>query len=140
MTLVSGSTTPDLGSWRTGHPTATGALSPGLTVFSRSIRGIPVVVVGGDIDVATAPALARHLAANLARPEAPRTLAIDLQHVEFLGMAGLKLLATAHRQAAARGIQLRIIANTQQVLRALTVSGLDNALSVHATESAALHA
>ena len=63
-----------------------------------------VVEVGGEVDLCTAPlleaALAEHVRAR------PGVLRIDLGKVGFLGAAGLRALARAHRDAEAAGVHL----------------------------------
>jgi anti-anti-sigma factor len=64
-----------------------------------------VLAVSGEVDIETAPTLARCLQAALAHDE-PRMLIIDLAGVTFLGCAGADALVDAHATAAERGILL----------------------------------
>jgi anti-anti-sigma factor len=63
-----------------------------------------VVEVTGDVDVCTAPdleaAVTEHLRAR------PGVLRIDLGEVRFFGVAGLRVLVRAHRQAETAGVHL----------------------------------
>lgn len=90
-----------------------------------------VVHVSGDVDMLTAPAFADHVRRQLAGDGgSPKCLVIDLTDVTFLGSAGLAVLAEAHNLAAARSVELRVVAPTRLVLRPLQVTGLDKLLTV----------
>ncbi|KAA9159769.1 STAS domain-containing protein [Amycolatopsis acidicola] len=98
--------------------------------------GLAVVVVGGDLDMLTAPRLRGVLDELLAR--SPKAIVVDLTSVEFLGSAGLAALMRAHEQAG--DVRLRIVAPAREVHRAFTVTGLDEVLALYPTREAALTA
>lgn len=83
-----------------------------------------VVTVGGDIDLATAPVLARYLDGVLARPDCAEVI-VDLAAVEFLGARGVGVLADADDRASARGCSMLLVAGTRAVTRVLRLTGLD---------------
>jgi anti-anti-sigma factor len=62
------------------------------------------VEVGGEIDLCTAPLLEAALAEHVRA--CPGVLRVDLGQVGFLGAAGLRALARAHRDAEAAGVHL----------------------------------
>jgi anti-sigma B factor antagonist len=61
-------------------------------VHSASVRGVDVVTVSGEVDIATAPAVARAMAAAGGR------LLVDLTAVSFLDSSGLATLIAANRE------------------------------------------
>jgi anti-sigma B factor antagonist len=103
-------------------------------------RGSPwgrVVEAAGSIDMLTAPELAGHLSVVLAEG-IPVVVVVDLRQVDFLGAAGLSVLVEADSRARAQDITLRVVASTHAVCRALSITGLDQSLSVYAALEPAL--
>jgi anti-anti-sigma factor len=96
----------------------------------RTTRPAPqavLVTVHGDLDCATAGDLAAVVADRLAA--APGRLVLDLSEVDFLGVAGVRALLHAARQADRHGAELHVVANPV-VRRALRVTGADLHLTV----------
>ncbi len=88
-----------------------------------------LVAVRGDLDTATAPYLAALLDDRLWAH--PRRVEVDLSEVDFLGVAGLRVLTRAAFQAGQTGTDLRITTGTNPaVRRALSVTGADRGLTV----------
>jgi anti-sigma B factor antagonist len=105
----------------------TRAESP-LTVSLQSEDGIAIVRAAGELDLATAPQLARAIAAVNGRP--PRVL-VDLAAVEFCDSAGLRALLGAAREVEARAGRLVVaVAPGGAVERLLEISGLREFLHV----------
>jgi anti-sigma B factor antagonist len=98
---------------------------------------VRVVEAAGSIDMLTAPELAGHLAVVLAEG-IPVIVVVDLRRVDFLGAAGLSVLVEADSRARAQDITLRVVASTHAVCRVLSITGLDQALSVYAALEPAL--
>ncbi|MFI7674179.1 STAS domain-containing protein [Actinophytocola sp. NPDC049390] len=84
-----------------------------------------VVNVSGDIDRGTAPVLEQRLAAGLA---GARPVVVDMAEVEFLGVAGLEVLADADSRARAQGTSLHVVRPPRDVGRALSAAGLHHLL------------
>lgn len=80
------------------------------------------LLVTGEIDSSTAPALGRGIDDVLAG--APGSLTVDLCGVSFLDSAGLSVLASAHRLAREAGVALRVLAASRAVVRPLQITGL----------------
>ncbi len=109
-----------------------------LTVHKETHQGALVVRVAGEVDLATAPALGRELAEleHAVTPAMP--LVIDTTDVSFMASAGLALLVDLHQRCSAAGVALRIAAGNRTVMRALTMSGLTDLLTVDENLTAAL--
>ena len=88
---------------------------------------LAVVLVDGELDVATAPGLGEELT-PLA--EAGRDLVLDLAGVRFCDCTGLSLFLRVQKQAAACGGSLHLTAATVQVRRLVTVARLSDVLPV----------
>jgi anti-sigma B factor antagonist len=94
----------------------------GLTVEVHQEPGHALVTVAGEIDIATVPQLRERLAAPAA---SGRPLIVDLEQVTFIDASGLGVLASAARQAAARGASLHVVCAGRQLQRLFTITGLD---------------
>lgn len=89
-----------------------------------------VVKVRGEIDLLTAPGLARRLiTAACAKPA--HDILVDLSTVEFLGAAGIQALVDAHRLCVRRGIRFGLLNPSPRVLRPLRLLGLDHTIPIH---------
>jgi anti-anti-sigma factor len=94
-----------------------------------------VVAVIGELDIATAPRLAKFLTTH--RPTTS-TLVLDLSGVTFLSAAGLRVLDRAQQRARADRTSLRIVAASRCVTRVLRITELDRELACYPTLRAAL--
>jgi anti-sigma B factor antagonist len=84
------------------------------------------VVLDGEIDIATAPAIRRLLMAAISGGDAH--LAIDISGVTFVGAAGIGVLVAAANKAREAGGSLSLLAPSPQVQRLLDVLHLDGNL------------
>jgi anti-sigma B factor antagonist len=96
-----------------------------------------VVVVDGELDVGTAPALELELT-PLA--EAGRDLILDLAGVRFCDCAGLSLFLRVQKHAAAAGGSLQLAAAVKAVSRLITMARLGDVLPVKASAADAIAA
>ena len=84
------------------------------------------VVLDGEIDIATAPAIRRVLMAAISGGNAH--LAVDMSGVTFLGAAGIGVLVDAANRAREAGGSLSLLAPSPQVRWLLDVLLLDEIL------------
>lgn len=96
-----------------------------------------MLVVAGDVDLHTAPAV--RLALELALRRSPSRLVVDLSLVQFLNSVGLEVLLAAHHRAAPR-TDLRVVAATRAVWRPLQITRLHEQLTIHASRADAIAA
>jgi len=82
---------------------------------------VRVVTVLGEVDTLTAPDLASCLNVHLV---AAQRVVLDLDGVQFMGSAGLSVLAKANELALRDGRELRLVCNSRSANRALEVTGL----------------
>ena len=106
-----------------------------LVVQVRLQPGYAVITVAGEVDIVTAPQLGHHLAA-LAGSGRPVIAVLD--QVSFIDAAGLRVLAAAARQAAARGGSLHVVSARYQVRRVFALTGLDRQIPLARTLAGAL--
>lgn len=87
-----------------------------------------VVVVAGELSLAEAPDLERHLAEVLAK--ASSTVIVDLAGVEFIDSTGLSVLVRAQQQASERGVEFGVQNPRAQAHRLLSLTGLEERLTI----------
>lgn len=102
-----------------------------LTVRVRTVPEAVVVAAAGDLDLGTAPVLRAR--AKVVLSDGPGALIVDLDEIGFCGSAGLQVLAELVAATAADGVPLAVVAECYPVLRAVRLSRLDEAFTVHAT-------
>ncbi|MFI9228638.1 STAS domain-containing protein [Streptomyces rimosus] len=95
---------------------------PGRTARTYLARGLTVVELRGDIDIATLPAARLHLEAVTARPFP--VLLVDLRPVAFFGCQGLRLLLAAQWRTLQQRGRLYLVCDSPQILRLLDIVGL----------------
>ena len=88
------------------------------------------VVVTGEIDMATAPALARDLQAAIR--DHPARVFVDLRAVDFLDSSGINALVRAHHLAEGFGVALILESPNETCQRVLKVAGLDTLFRIRA--------
>jgi anti-sigma B factor antagonist len=91
--------------------------------------GPAVVVLAGEIDVATCPQLRAHLE-KLVRLRQNHLL-LDLTQVSFLDSSGLGALAAVYRRLAPRDGSISLTGVNQHIKRVLHITRLDQILLVH---------
>jgi anti-sigma B factor antagonist len=90
--------------------------------LSDDVDGTLILV--GEIDSYTAPALAERLANE------PRVLMVDLAGVTFIDSSGLRILVEAHRARIDSDASLTLRSPSAAVQRLLEISGLSSHLDV----------
>lgn len=102
-------------------------MAAGLTVEPREDG---VIVVAGELSLAEAPILERHLSEALAA--ASSTIVVDLAGVEFIDSTGLSVLVRAQQQASERGVEFGVQNPRAQAHRLLSLTGLEERLTIAA--------
>ena len=93
-----------------------------LGVVTSVIGDQVVLTVNGDIDLSSAPRLAAALDDAIGRGH--RSVALDLAALDFMSIAGLRLIAGATERLAASGGELAIRTAPTHVRRMLDITGL----------------
>jgi anti-anti-sigma factor len=83
-----------------------------------------VLVLAGELDSYTAPALSEHLGAE------PPVEVVDVAGITFIDSSGLRVLVEAHHARTAAGSRLVLRAPSAAVQRLLEISGLAGHLDV----------
>jgi anti-sigma B factor antagonist len=96
-----------------------------------------VVVVSGEIDMATAPMLERELTAAIAAGDG--AVVLDLCDVTFFDSSGLRVAIVAHRDLGERGRRLAVVCTPDgHVRRTFGLAGVADLLDLHPSRAAAL--
>ena len=101
-----------------------------LSLLSIGIDGARVVLVGGELDTATAPQLAVCLDAI-----GGVDVILDLWDVSFIDAAGFDVVASAHQRLEDQGNRLILRDVHATEIRALEVLGLGNVLHFDAART-----
>jgi anti-sigma B factor antagonist len=97
----------------------------------------PVIVVAGEIDMATAPMLERELAAAIEDGDGP--VVLDLCDVTFFDSSGLRVAIVAHRDMSEKGRRLAVVCDPGgHVRRTFGLAGVAGLLELHPSRAAAL--
>jgi anti-sigma B factor antagonist len=111
--------------------------SDSITISATDQDGIAVLMVGGDVDLATVGDFDGAVSDALART--PKALVIDLSGVDFLASAGLQaLVATQQKIGTSAGFA--VVANGPATSRPIQLTGLDQIFSLYASLPEALAA
>ena len=107
-----------------------------LTISTREADGKTVVVVGGEIDVYTAPRLRDEITELVAG--GVYDIVIDMQAVEFLDSTGLGVLVGGLKKVRAHDGSLQLVCNQDRLLKIFRITGLAKVFVIHETPEAAL--
>lgn len=87
-----------------------------------------VVVVRGELDLATSPELEEQL--RRIWDTGNEQLVIDLRELEFMDSTGLSIIVKAHQRLTDDGRQLSLVRGSQQVQRLLDLTGVSERLKL----------
>lgn len=85
------------------------------------------VELDGRLDTNTAPDLEAYLKENLA---GSRTLTLDLEHVQYVSSAGLRVFLFAHKELSKAGGALTLRKPNDYVMEVLEATGFTDILTI----------
>ncbi len=94
----------------------------------RSEGRAAVIVVGGELDLASGPALEDELAR--VRTSDVELVVLDLRELEFMDSTGLSILVKANQQAVDEGRRFGLVKGSPQVQRLLDLTGVAEHLTL----------
>jgi anti-sigma B factor antagonist len=103
-----------------------------VTILSCSAENVLVLHVAGEIDLRTVERLRECLYGHLSGG-AYRGIVLDCTEVTFLAGCGIGLLVEIVDRARCARMEIRLVARTRAVLRALEVTGADELVPRAAT-------
>ena len=107
-----------------------------LSLTTREADGRTVVVVGGEIDVYTAPKLRDKITELVNAGQ--HHLLVDLEAVEFLDSTGLGVLVGGLKKVRAQDGSMALICSQERLLKIFRLSGLAKVFAIHDSEATAL--
>ena len=109
-----------------------------LSLSTRSEGDRTVVVVGGEIDVYTAPKLREQLIDLVAAGS--YHIVVDMENVEFLDSTGLGVLVGGLKRVRAHDGSLRLVCTQERILKIFRITGLTKVFGIHDTVDEAITA
>ena len=107
-----------------------------LQIRVRTIDGVTILDVIGEVDLYTAPQLEEGLR-KAAGASAP-LLAVNLSEVAYLDSTALRVLTNLHKQVQERQGAMVVIAGQPTIQKIFRITGLGTVLHVVATEREAI--
>lgn len=107
-----------------------------ISLDSHEHNGAFLVTVSGEVDMATTPHLRSYL--NRQLEKAQTLLVIDLRGITFLASSGIAALVETLEAARERGVRLRLVCDSREVVRPLEATGLTELFDIHTDPTAAL--
>jgi len=109
-----------------------------LSLSTRSVGDHTVVVVGGEIDVYTAPKLREQLIDLVSAGS--YHIVVDMENVEFLDSTGLGVLVGGLKRVRAHDGSLRLVCTQERILKIFRITGLTKVFPIHASVDEAVAA
>jgi anti-anti-sigma factor len=112
-----------IGAPRRSHEGVAVGTAPQFTAEIESRNGVARIALVGELDMATAPILAEHMA----RVEQNGTIAVllDLRDLTFVDSSGLHVFLEASKRAEANGHRLVMVGATQTTQRLFELTGAE---------------
>jgi anti-sigma B factor antagonist len=107
-----------------------------LRIEARTAPDRVVLELQGELDLLSAPRLQERL--DQASNDQRGILVLDLQGLEFVDSAGLRVILAAHEHAREHGYKLALTRGSEQVQRLLSIAGVDEHLRIIAGADDAL--
>jgi anti-sigma B factor antagonist len=107
-----------------------------LRIEVRRERDRVVLGLHGELDLLAAPRLQSEI--ELCESEPAAILVLDLEDVQFIDSAGLRVILAAHQRASDRGRRLALTPGSEQVGRLLSIAGVGDRLQMIASPDALL--
>lgn len=102
----------------------------------KEVPNAYILQVHGEIDLATAPQLSQELERLV--DGGSRAVILDLSHLEYLDLSGIKVFEAVHERLHRHNQQLVLCASSYPVHRILGLAQVDKVISMFSTVDAAL--
>ena len=96
------------------------------TVQLQPLSDAALIVVSGELDIASAPELEQML--DQVEPELTKLVIVDLRELEFMDSTGLSIIVRAHQRLSECDCELTLIKGQPQVQRLLDLTGVADRL------------
>ena len=102
-----------------------------LDLDTKSVGDHTVVLVGGEIDVYTAPQLREKLVDLVG--EQKYHLIVDMENVDFLDSTGLGVLVGGLKRVRAHDGSLQLVCTQERILKIFRITGLTKVFPIHSS-------
>ena len=99
-----------------------------LRIDVRSEQGRTVLALHGELDLLGAPLLEKKIEG--AEIQASKIVVLDLQDLQFIDSAGMRVILAAHERARQRGQEFAMTRGPEQVQRLFTIAGVNDHLRI----------
>lgn len=99
-----------------------------LRVEVQAREDLILLMVSGELDLASSPVLAEELAR--ADEMDARTVVVDLRDLDFMDSTGLHIVLKAHQRAQELGRRFVLVRGNRQIERLLSLTGVDEKLVI----------
>ena len=100
-----------------------------LDLDTKQVGDHTVVLVGGEIDVYTAPQLREKLVDLVG--EQKYHLIVDMENVDFLDSTGLGVLVGGLKRVRAHDGSLQLVCTQERILKIFRITGLTKVFPIH---------
>jgi anti-sigma B factor antagonist len=97
-------------------------------IDTRTNGGATLIAAGGELDLASSPALREEL--ERAQNAGAELVILDLRELVFMDSTGLSVVVKAHQRALESGRRFAVVRGGKQVERLLTLTGVSERLTV----------
>ena len=101
-----------------------------MNIEMRELKHVSVVKVSGRVDSSTAPELEKSLQGLMDSNR--NQIVMDLQEVDYMSSAGLRVLVAVHKATKKNGGGLSLAQPSERVKEVLDLAGLTPVFDVHA--------
>jgi anti-sigma B factor antagonist len=105
-----------------------------LTITVETLDDVPVVRASGELDLGSVPEM-RAVVTEVAERR-PRAMVFDFQNISYIDSSGLGILVSAKKRLGAHAGEVVVITARASVLKALSLSGLDQIIPIYPSEEA----
>ena len=120
----------------TGAVTAGRSGGRSMDITTRTLSGVTIVALAGNLDSNTSPQAQQALDAILAG--GGKKMVVDFTALDYISSAGLRVLLGAAKRLKGAGGALRLFGLNETVREVFDISGFSTILAVFATEAEAL--
>ena len=108
-----------------------------MEIQTRDTNGIKVIDLIGKLDTSTSPDAEKHL--NGLLKEGVKKILVNLEKLDYISSAGLRVLLSTNKQLQKTGGMMRICNLNDVVQEIFDISGFSSIFNVFVTESEALN-
>lgn len=111
-----------------GNISTVASISEHLRIDVRSERDRIVLGLHGELDLLGAPLLQSEI--EKVELTSPGIIVLDLQDLQFVDSAGLRVILAAHERSRQHGQELALTRGTEQVQRLFAIAGVSEHLRI----------